>query len=115
MRMFIFRELMGQSSNNDSLLDPVSDYTYYTLLNTAKKNINIYTKVFPYIPSDNIKYYNDILSKMDQFKSINLYYDDLKNIQGLIIPYPLKILEFETLFPTWFDFQTRMLSYNLFQ
>jgi hypothetical protein len=110
--MFIFNELVGEE--NSKLIDPICDETYNYLLKLARNNMEIYTKVFPKIPSDNIKKYSDIVPKIEQFESVEKYHDELKNIKGLIIPYPIKILENETLFPSWLDLQTRMLSYNLF-
>jgi len=114
-RMFLFKELVGSTVDEHLLLDPVSDDTWNLLMTIAQKNTEIFEDVFPYIPSNKIQKYSQIVDKQDQFQTNSKYLDRLKDVKGLIVLYPLQILSQESLYPTFQEYQQRYLSHNMFQ
>lgn len=117
LRMFLFNELMGYPVNDmQTLQDPICDKTFNLMIETAKSNTKIYEEVFPYIPSDRIQRFSDIVDKVNSWKiekpeSVK----KLKDIQGLIVMYPLNILGKESLYPTLQHYRSRYLANSVYQ
>lgn len=114
-RMFIFRELIGLDVDPKTYIDPVCDSTWKMMCDLAKKNTKIYETIFPYIPSNKIKNYSQIRDKIDSFEYKEKEMERVKEIQGLIVEYPLHILENETLIAPITNPSHRNLSGILFQ
>lgn len=106
LRSRLFREHLGMldSTSDDDIRDVVSDTFYKDLWQaTAKKNTEIYDKVFHCIPTDHVRSFADL----NTYKSLKSLAKEapgqartrLRDVRGYLVELPLHFLENEDLRP----------------
>ncbi|CAF1211187.1 unnamed protein product, partial [Adineta ricciae] len=106
-RKKLFAMMLGiqfENPLNIDISDPVSDEFYYYFRDVAKKNALIYEEVFATVPSDRVRKFEEVskytnASKLKDTDPIKAQ-EKLKNIQGLIVEYPLYFLDDENYLPS---------------
>ncbi|CAF0944426.1 unnamed protein product [Didymodactylos carnosus] len=110
-RKKLFSLLLGltdQMAENVDLTDPSSDELYHYIKDTAHKNTLIYEEViivivFAAMPSDRIRKFDQIASytEVPLLKHTDPYraQEELKNVRGFIVDYPIYFLHEEEYFP----------------
>ncbi|CAF2863233.1 unnamed protein product [Rotaria sp. Silwood2] len=105
-RKKIFEMLLGiqfENPNNIDVTDPVSDEFYTYFRQTARKNTEIYEKVFGTIPTNQVRTfaqssrYSDAkyIRDIDPLRA----QEELKTIQGFVVEYPIYFLHDENYLP----------------
>ena len=104
-RTSLLAEHLGLKPDDNILFDPLSDELWEKLNNTAKKNTEIYRKLWNCYPDDNMKKFTDLkkvkkineLNEKEMNELKNLYNIKKVNIKGHIVEFPLHFLEGEVL------------------
>jgi phospholipase D1/2 len=106
-RKRLFSMMLGISSDNPNHIDindPVSDEFYNYFRDTAKKNTLIFEEVFATLPSNRVRKFDQVsqyteapkLKDTDPLEAQK----KLKDIQGLIVEYPLYFFDDENYLPS---------------
>ncbi|CAF4879507.1 unnamed protein product [Rotaria sp. Silwood1] len=106
-RRKLFAMLLGiqfENSKNIDITDPVSEEFYNYFRAIARKNTLIYEEVFATMPSDHVRKFDQIsgyngMAKMADTDPIQAQ-QKLKDIQGLVVEYPLYFLDEEDYLPS---------------
>jgi len=89
-RMRLWRDFLGLSADDDSILDPVCPEVYRDMwLGISRRNTEIYKSVFAAIP-DNVTQLSDFENKTEPNNP-----ERLKNVQGYLVDFPLDFLKDE--------------------
>jgi len=106
-RKRLFSLMLGierDNSNNIDVTDPVSDTFYNYFRDTAKKNTLIYEEIFATLPSDRVRKFDQVsqYTEVPKLKDTDPLQaqEKLKNVQGLVVEYPLYFLDDENYLPS---------------
>ena len=100
LRKRLWKEHLG-ITNENLIKDPISKETWEFWNKTSKTNTEIFTKVFPFIPSNSIQYIDQYL-KLNKEKELGIQElkdvkKELSKIKGHLCDFPLDFLSKESL------------------
>ncbi|CAF4011620.1 unnamed protein product, partial [Rotaria sp. Silwood2] len=105
--VLFLRMLLGiqfENPNNIDITDPVSDEFYTYFRNVARKNTLIYEEVFASMPTDHVRKFDQVAGYNDAPKMKDTdpkqAQRKLRDIQGLVVEYPLYFLDDEDYLPS---------------
>lgn len=111
LRRYLMREHLGlleakNSKEEVDIRDPISDKFYKDVwMRTASKNSNLYERVFPVVPTDEVKTFVQLREYLNRPKLFNTNVAEakkcLERIRGHIVLQPLYFLQEEDLTPAW--------------
>ena len=101
LRKTIFKEILGTSDEN-ILLDPVSDVFLNYLKNTSNRNTEIYKHVFRCVPDDEVQRFS-YFKEFAESARLEDYYKFKNEIRGFVVNFPLHFLHDEDLKITIFN------------